>query len=64
MIDTDKYDFEKALKSAEFTIWNSIVEHQKAEAPTLVITKLRDAREHIVSAMRIMNILHSVEEEE
>tara|TARA_R100000908_G_scaffold59102_1_gene35448 strand:- start:862 stop:1041 length:180 start_codon:yes stop_codon:yes gene_type:complete len=55
MIDTDKYDFEKALKFVEFTIWNSIVEHEKAEAPASVIAELKDAHDYIVKVMDIVN---------
>ena len=55
MIDTDKYDFEKALGFVEFEIWNSIVEHKKAEAPAVVIAELQEAYDHIVKAMQILN---------
>ena len=55
MTDTDKYDFEEALKFVEFTIWNSIVEHEKAEAPPSVIAELKEAHEHIVMVKYILN---------
>ena len=48
MIDTDKYDFEKALKFVEFTIRNSIVEHENAEGDASVIAELKDAHDYIV----------------
>ena len=55
MIDTDKYDFKKALEFIEFEIWNSIVEHEKAEAPASVIAELKEAHEHILMVKYILN---------
>ena len=53
MIDIGGKDW-VALKRIEFTIWNSIVEHEKAEAPAVVIAELKDAHDYIVKAMDIL----------
>jgi len=54
-MNTDEYDFEKALEFVEFTIWNSIVEYEKTEAPASVIAELKEAHEHIVMVKYILN---------
>ena len=55
MIEEDEYDFDKALKIAVFKIRKSIVEHEKAEAPTSVIAELKEAHDHIMKAIEILN---------
>jgi len=55
MIDKDKNDIEEALNFVEFTIWHSIIEHEKAEAPPSVIAELKEAHEHIVMVKYILN---------
>tara|TARA_Y100001938_G_C8080268_1_gene428604 strand:- start:568 stop:741 length:174 start_codon:yes stop_codon:yes gene_type:complete len=48
-------DFDGALKYVEFYLWNSIVEHKKAEAPQVIIDELNEAHGHIVKAMEIID---------
>ena len=48
-------DFDGALKYVEFYLWNSIVEHKKAEAPQVIIDELNEAHGHIAKAMEILD---------
>ena len=56
MIDTEKYDFEEALKYVQFVIFNSIVQYEKEGAPQAVILELKNANHYIIKVMEIMNM--------
>ena len=56
MIDTEKYDFEEALKYVQFVIFNSIVQYEKAGASQALILEFKNANHYIIKVMEIMNM--------